>query len=239
MARRWFARFNGAVRPTVLLWDIDGTLISTAGAGRRAFERTFTRRYGTADPIAFSFGGMTDRAIARDGLRALRGEEPSEAEIDALLAEYLDVLAEEAAATPFRVHPGVIPCLDASRDRPATAVGLGTGNLRAGARIKLERVGIYDRFAFGGFGCDHIHRPSLVRIGADRGAALLGQPLAGCRVVVIGDTEKDVAAAQAIGAESIAVATGACSLDALRASGPTHLFADLADPRALSAVLEG
>ncbi len=226
------------MRPTVLLWDIDGTLLSTGGAGRRAMERAFARYAGRPDACeSFSFAGMTDRAILRAGLDAL-GREVTEGAIDALLAIYVELLAEEMSlADETRVHHGVVEALDAAARRARCAVGLGTGNVRAGAQAKLTRVGIYERFAFGGFGCDHERRDELLRIGATRGAARLAAPLEACRVVVIGDTPKDIAAAQAIGAESIAVATGPYALAALAACAPTHSFSDLGEKGVLEALL--
>ena len=118
------------------------------------------------------------------------------------------------------------------------ALGLGTGNMREGARIKLGHAGIYHRFSFGGFGDDSIDRPEILAAGAQRGAAHLGLPLPACRVVVVGDTPKDVAAAQAIGAECIAVATGMHSVAELEAHRPTLACQDLNDQRA-DAVLFG
>jgi phosphoglycolate phosphatase-like HAD superfamily hydrolase len=119
------------------------------------------------------------------------------------------------------------------------AVGLGTGNVREGARIKLERVGVHHHFRFGGFGNDAEARPEVIRLGAERGAAELGVPLAECRVVVIGDTPRDVHAAASIGAECIAVATGSYSVEELQASGARHTFPDFSEPVALSALLSG
>jgi phosphoglycolate phosphatase len=227
------------VRPTVLLYDIDGTLISTAGAGRRAIEQTFERRFGRGDVVAFRFDGMTDPAIVSQGLRALGVPEPDIAEqVEETLAAYLDVLAEVcAAATNFRIHPGIEAALALTAERPRFAVGLGTGNLAEGARLKLERVNLHGHFAFGGFGSDHIDRATLLSIGATRGAARLGLPLEACRVVVIGDTPKDIAAARAIGAEAVAVATGSFSVEALREHGPAYAFAHLAEPGAARALL--
>jgi phosphoglycolate phosphatase-like HAD superfamily hydrolase len=232
------------VRPTILLFDVDGTLVTTCGAGRRAIERAFAARGYAAEALRdVPFGGMTDRAIVRAGLRAL-GEPAdgpaAEAAIDAVLAGYLPILAEELAATPgIRLHAGVRAALDAAATHPDVALGLGTGNIRPGALLKLDRVGIADRFAFGGFGSDHEDRAALLDVGAARGAAHLGAPRARCRVVVVGDTPRDVAAAQAIGAESIVLATSGFTEAALRASGATHVFPDLAAPGALAALLDG
>jgi phosphoglycolate phosphatase-like HAD superfamily hydrolase len=231
-------------RPTVLLFDIDGTLVTTPGCGRRALERAFAARYGTSAILRdVRFGGMTDRAIVRAGLAhvgvAATGAE-TEAAIDALLAAYLPLLEEELAGAPgFGLHPGVAAVLDAVARRPAVALGLGTGNIRAGARAKLGRVGIFERFAFGGFGCDHEDRAALLRIGAARGAAALGVAVAGCRLVVIGDTPRDVAAAHAIGAVSIGVATCGFTREDLLAHGASYAFADLSAPGVVAALLEG
>ncbi|HVP59669.1 MAG TPA: haloacid dehalogenase-like hydrolase [Myxococcaceae bacterium] len=228
------------MRPTVLLFDVDGTLVTTGGVGRRALEIAFERSCGRRDACrSFRLDGMTDRAIVRTGMRAI-DVEPTEALIDQVLVDYLVVLAEEVAAAPeatYRLHPGMAETVDAAAAHRHVAVGLGTGNIREGARIKLERVGIYERFTFGGFGCDAEDRTALIRRGAERGASLLGAPLEECRVVVIGDTPKDVAAARAIGAESIGVGTGSFSAEQLLGSGATRAFANLASPGAMEAVL--
>jgi phosphoglycolate phosphatase len=227
------------MRPTVLLWDIDGTLISTAGVGRQAIVRTFQQRFGRGDVVSFPFDGMTDPIILRQGMEALGlSEAEAQREIPATLAAYLLVLEDLCtSADGFSIHAGIEAALDACRGRAGLAVGLGTGNVEIGARLKLERVGLNQHFAFGGYGSDHGDRAQLLAVGAQRGAARLGLDRAACRVVVIGDTPKDIAAARAIGAECIAVATGSFTVEALRAQGATHAFADLADPAAKLALL--
>ncbi|MCK6588419.1 MAG: HAD family hydrolase [Polyangiaceae bacterium] len=226
------------MRPTIYLFDIDGTLVTTGGAGRRAIERAFERLHKRPDACAgISFGGMTDRAIARAGLTAI-GAPTGEQDIDAFLDVYLGILAEEVEnAREYQIHHGIEQAVLAALKRDAGAVGLGTGNIREGARLKLGRVGLFDCFSFGGFGCDHEDRAELLRIGASRGALKLGLPASECRVVVVGDTPKDIAAAKAIGAESIAVATGFCSAEALAACSPTRVFPHLAAPGALEVLL--
>jgi phosphoglycolate phosphatase-like HAD superfamily hydrolase len=227
------------VRPTILLFDIDGTLITTGGVGRRAIESAFDERYGRADACtSFRFDGMTDRLIARQGLTLL-GVEPTDSAIDDILAVYVRLLEVEVARADdarYRLHDGIAEALTIAHEL-GLGVGLGTGNVREGARIKLSRVGIYERFAFGGFGSDAEDRAVLIRRGAERGAAHLGVELAACRVVVIGDTPKDVDAACAIDAESIGVGTGGFSADDLREHGATHAFDSLASPGALDAML--
>ncbi len=233
-------------RPTVLLFDIDGTLVTTPGAGRRALERAFAARYGRTDMLRdVRFDGMTDRGIVRAGLAALGeaadgsgAEAITETVIDELLAAYVPLLQDEIARTPdFQLHRGVREALDAAASRPGVAVGLGTGNIRAGAQVKLAHLGVFDRFDFGGFGCDHEDRAEILRIGAARGAGLLGVSAAGCRVIVIGDTPRDVAAAAAIGAESIGVGTCGYGPAELLASGASYAFADLTAPGILAALL--
>lgn len=229
--------------PTILLFDVDGTLVTSGGVGRRAIEQAFERRHGRRDVVSFSFAGMTDKAIVRGGLLALdkgfASEAALQAELDATLAFYLRVLEEEAGTHGgIRVHDGILRALDLAEVRLKVALGLGTGNMREGARIKLGHAGIYHRFSFGGFGDDSIERPEILAAGARRGAAQLGLPLQACRVVVIGDTPKDIAAAQAIGAACVAVATGMHSVAELEAHSPTIACQTLADERA-DAVLFG
>jgi phosphoglycolate phosphatase-like HAD superfamily hydrolase len=227
------------MKPTVLLFDIDGTLITTGGAGRRAITRAFETVYGRPDACDdFSFSGMTDRAIVRLGLDAI-GVTVSSATIDEVIGSYLRLLDEEVARVDeaqYRVHQGMHEAIAAGHAN-GCAVGLGTGNVERGAMTKLRRVGLHDRFNFGGFGDDHELRPELIRRGAERGAAKLGKSLDAVRVVVIGDTPKDIDAARAIGAECVAVATGDHSLEVLEQAGATRAFPDLTVPGALESLL--
>lgn len=223
----------------MLLWDIDGTLVTTGGVGRRAVERAFEREHGRGDACTLiRFDGMTDRAITRLGLEAI-GVEATDAAIDAVLASYLEELRAELALSSrhsYRVHAGVETALAAAKQR-GMAQGLGTGNIAEGARLKLEHVGLYHHFDFGGFGSDHELRVELIRLGAERGAQQLGHARKACRIVVIGDTPKDVDAARGIGAESIGLGTGSFSAEQLREHGATYAFADLSEPGALAALL--
>jgi phosphoglycolate phosphatase-like HAD superfamily hydrolase len=226
--------------PTILLFDIDGTLLDAAGAGRRALRRAFAHHGWPGDVYeTMPFHGLTDRAIVRAGLRH-GGVPDDDAAIGALLETYAGLLDEEVArSVAFVVHPGVVAALDAAAAVESVAVGVGTGNVRAGARAKLAHAGLAERFAFGGYGCDHEERTEILALGAARGAAALGVPRARCRVVVIGDTLRDVAAACDIGAESIGVGTGGTPPEALAAAGATWAFADLTAGGALDALLGG
>lgn len=215
------------MRATVVLFDVDGTLVTCGGAGRRAMEAAFRDVCGVEGVLTFPFGGSTDRAIARRGL-SNAGREPSERAIDDLLARYLGYLPGFLASSGgYAVLPGVHDLLDALEGRDGLAIGLGTGNVEEGARAKLRPGGIDGRFGFGGFGCDAEERARLLEAGARRGAARLGHARADCRVVVVGDTTRDVEAARAIGAECVAVATGSDDAGTLRAAGANVVVPDL------------
>ncbi len=223
------------MRPTVYLFDIDGTLLDGGGAGRRSMEGAFADVTGDRDALRrTSFAGMTDPAIVRAGLRAIASDaERDEDLIAQVIARYLARLPDEIAQSEtFRLHTGVEAVLAELAREQHAAIGLGTGNVEPGARIKLGPLGVVDAFAFGGYGSDHEDRPTLVGIGAARGCNALGCTRADARVVVIGDTPKDVHAALAIGAECLAVATGWFGVADLQAAGATLAVADLDDPAA-------
>jgi phosphoglycolate phosphatase-like HAD superfamily hydrolase len=213
--------------------------VTTGGVGRRAVERAFERQHGRADACSLiRFDGMTDRSIARLGLEAI-GVTPTDEAIEAILATYVGELKDELRLSPagqYRVHAGIEAALRAAAER-GMAQGLGTGNIALGARLKLEHVGLYRHFDFGGFGCDHELRVELIRLGAARGAERLGVAVEACRVVIIGDTPKDVDAARGIGAECIGVGTGSYNAEQLLEHGATYAFADLTAPGALAALL--
>jgi phosphoglycolate phosphatase-like HAD superfamily hydrolase len=219
------------IRPVVLLFDIDGTLLTCGGAGHRAMERAIRER--TEKIVAdFSFGGMTDRAIVRQALTRA-GLEIDDGLLDATLERYLTHLADELPrASGYAVLAGVHEVLDVLEDERARgaplAIGLGTGNLVRGAELKLRPARLWGRFGFGGYGSDDEDRAALLRHGAERGARALQASDAGAvDVVVIGDTPRDVHAARAIGARCIAVATGAFDRAALAAESPDVLLDSL------------
>jgi len=223
--------------PVVLLFDVDGTLVDSGGAGRRAMVQAFERTCSAPRVLeTFSFAGMTDRGIARRGLE-LADMTPSEPLIDQLLAAYLEGLdAEVAASKTFRIHEGARRTVMQMQSTPGVALGLGTGNIRLGARAKLHRAHLFDRFSFGGYGCDAEARSDLLRIGARRGAAHLGVALDECDVVVLGDTPRDVIAAHDIGARCVAVTTGPYDAIALGEAGADLVVASLDDSAAVDAM---
>jgi phosphoglycolate phosphatase len=224
--------------PTLYLFDIDGTILLTGGAGRRSFERAFAEVTGRPDALrAVSFGGMTDKGIARAGLEAA-GIDVSDERVEQLFEAYLAALADELLSTPkYTIMPGVHDVLAKLARLTNVAIGLGTGNLKRGAEAKLRHGKLWEQFSFGGFGCDHEHRGELLRAGAVRGAQQLGVPLADCRIVVIGDTVRDVDAAHEIGAECIGVETGGVEASVLRARGAHAVYRDLTDPGALDSLV--
>jgi len=224
--------------PTVILFDLDGTLVRTGGAGRRAMRRAFEEHGGHLEAIrSIAFAGMTDRSILRTALRNARLDEADEA-IEAIIETYLGYLPDEVRqATGYRVLPGVAALLDELRRVEEVALGLGTGNVEPGARVKLGRARLNPYFAFGGFGSDHEDRTELLRAGLRRGADRLGLSPSDCRTVVVGDTPRDVVAAHAMDAICVAVATGPHESDVLRESGADVVFEDLGDPAALDSIL--
>ena len=224
----------------LVLFDIDGTLLWTDGAGRRAVQRALVAEAGTAGPIdRYRFDGKTDPQIITDLLRLGGHPEPDRADlVAAVSARYLESLAEELRRTAgaTRVLPGVSELLAALAPHEAAGrvlVGLLTGNLAAGAALKLKSGGLDpDRFAVGAYGSDSGTRADLPGI-AVRRVAVLGHSLAGSDVTILGDTPADVACAQGIGARSVGVATGYYDLAALRAAGATAVFQSLADTDAV------
>lgn len=215
---------------TIFVFDIDGTLVSTGGAGRRAICAGVASVVGCSAhevPCEFSFAGMTDRAIMRRVLKAC-GHRCRREAIDAAICAYVDrLVGEVATSTGYRVFDGVEEMLERLAVRPGVALGLGTGNARRGARIKLRRAGLNEYFDFGGYGGEVEKRSEVIRLAIERGARKMGQQPGGCRAVVIGDTPADVAAAEANDAQCLAVATGRPPRSALEACRPTWLVDSL------------
>lgn len=214
--------------PTLYLFDVDGTLVTTDGAGRRAYEDAFASEFGAADGLLdFSFAGLTDPILVRRGLEAA-GREPTSEALESMFHAYLERLSAELdRVDSYRVHPGVYDILDHLEGRKRIGLGLGTGNLERGARLKLEPADLNDYFTFGGFGSDAESRADLLRAGARRGAAQLEVNPDACRIVVIGDTTRDIDAARAIGAECVAVNTGGASRQQLADADPDLLVETL------------
>jgi phosphoglycolate phosphatase-like HAD superfamily hydrolase len=229
----------------LVLFDIDGTLLLTAGAGRRAITRALAEV--VSDTASFErvrFDGKTDPQIMAELLAA--GGHPTPGDpmlVEQLCQRYLGMLAEELRhpATGTMVLPGIASLLERLEAYPSIVVGLLTGNLAAGAALKLSAAGLLpDRFRVGAFGSDSAHRPELPAIAARRARTHFGRDLRGEEIVIIGDTPADVTCGQAIAARAIGVATGAYGTEELAAAGAYAVFADLSDTQAvLMAILRG
>ena len=208
----------------LFLFDIDGTLIGGDGSGRRAFERACATVLHVDHALAhLRLDGMTDPLILEAAFAEHASRRPTTAEIDSILTTYLGYLEDEVARGLYHVKPAVDETLSHLEAR-GEVVGLATGNLEGGARIKLQRGDLWRRFPFGGFGSDAGDRAELVRVAIRRGEQRAGRALAREERVVIGDTPKDVAAAHAAGALAVGVATGSHDLDELRASGADEVY---------------
>ena len=216
--------------PAVLLFDVDGTLVSVGGAGRRALERAATGVYGPAVSVALEtirFDGMTDLLIVRGACERL-GRPFDATECERVFAAYVPALHEELAGTTHEVYAGVGELLEAL-PRQGALLGLGTGNIRAGAFAKLAHVGLDHHFAFGGFGEDGESREAILLAALQRAAVRVGRPVAPADAIVIGDTPRDMQAARAVGCQAVGVATGRFARETLLAAGAHHAFATLAD----------
>jgi phosphoglycolate phosphatase-like HAD superfamily hydrolase len=215
----------------LVLFDIDGTLIDTGGAGARSWAWAFERLFGrTVDIAEHSTAGMTDPAIGRATFTEAIGRPPAPEELTRLMAGYQAVLPDYVASSPgYRVLAGVPELLKRLTDS-GVALGLTTGGLEAVAHAKLGRAGLNHFFLVGGYGSDSEDRVALTRAAIERGARLLGHGLDSAQVFVVGDTPLDVAAAEGAGAVSVAVASGRYDVAELRAADPDHVLASLSEP---------
>lgn len=221
----------------VLLFDIDGTLLSTGGAGQRAMERALRTAFGITRPtVGISAAGRTDRAITRD-LFAFHGVEETPDAWETFTQTYLGHLAEVLPQLPGQILPGVRELLESLAARDDVVLGLLTGNLQRGADLKLQHYGLQGYFVGGGFGDHHHNRDDVARAARHSIEVEFGGPIDESRLWVIGDTPHDVQCGRAIGARVAAVATGSFSLNELRHTNPDQLFADLSDAERLLASL--
>lgn len=225
----------------LILWDVDGTLLSTDGIAAEAMRAAMREVVGEASPMARThYAGKTDWQIIRESFPGLPPEEIAE-RLHEFIAAYLGRLEgqREALIARSRVFPGVVPALEAlggsARQAPLT------GNIAAVARLKLECVGLlpFLDLAAGAYGDDHHHRPELVPVAAARAAARYGRSFAGRQIVVVGDTPYDILCGKAHGSRTVAVATGPFSLDELRAYEPDAALPDLRDTDAVVAAVLG
>jgi phosphoglycolate phosphatase-like HAD superfamily hydrolase len=221
----------------VVLFDIDGTLLMTNGAGRRAMETALVNAFGTPGSPAYRYDGKTDRQIVRELMREVGRDD---AEIDgtmtAVLDEYLERLDAELASAGATVDrcAGVHEILDAVEGRSDRVLGLLTGNLERGARRKLVAADIDPaRFVVGAYGSDHEDRGELPAIALERARELFGGHVRGESLVIIGDTPSDIWCCRRVGARAIAVASGQYDMEELRRHEPAAVIPDLCDTGAV------
>jgi phosphoglycolate phosphatase len=221
----------------LVLFDIDGTLLSSEGIGRTAMRRALGSIFGSPGNPAYRYDGKTDRQIVRDVMR-LEGhsDEYIDSQMEKLIETYLEGLRENAKSGNFNVRPlvGVAELLDALEPRKDVVLGLLTGNVEPGARTKLIAAGINpDRFRVNAFGSDHEHRPELPAIAQRRASEKLGLDIERGRMVVIGDTPADIACGRSLGAKAIGVASGHYTVEQLQEHDPYAVFPSLANTQQL------
>jgi phosphoglycolate phosphatase len=227
-----------------LLFDLDGTLTKGGGAGSRALGRALHSRPQAVEELRkMRLDGMTDRSIARIVLAAegdqriplqerMRAVQP--AEIEAVLRRYVEALEGEVAKNPYLPLPGVAELVRALSTRDSVLLGLCTGNLEPGAKLKLVSAGLWGPWKFGGYGSDAEPRAEIVRTAWRR-----AQELGATEAVVIGDTPRDIQAAHEAGLPACAVATGRFTVHELAQYGPDMVAADFSDPQAALRLLLG
>ncbi len=219
-----------------VLFDIDGTLIDTGGAGARSWSWAFDRLHGVpADIAKSSSAGMSDPDVAMRTFEAAMGRPPSDHELARIFAWYVYRLQEEVAVSDgYRVLAGVVETLGRLMDL-GVVLGIVSGGLEGSARIKLERGHLNRYFPVGGFGTDSRDRHEITRVAIARVSMMHGRDIEPGEVIVVGDTPLDVDAAKAVGAISVAVASGSSPLDELRRAGADHVLASLEEPFPLAA----
>jgi phosphoglycolate phosphatase-like HAD superfamily hydrolase len=228
------------MRASLLLWDIDGTLVCTDRAGERALlevlRETYRRDFGGKLPVQLA--GRTDTSIFLDLMAHLQ-EDAGPAAAKRFGEAYLALLPKMLRAGNAKLHPGIQAALEAVREHPDMHQALLTGNLREGARLKLSHLGIWNYFEFGAFADDSSNRNELGPFALARAKEKLGIDFPPERVWIIGDTPHDIACGQAIGAKTLAVATGSFTVAELAKHRPTQVFENLADTRAFLKIIEG
>lgn len=227
----------------LVLFDIDGTILLSAGAGRRAILSALTEHIpNRASVEGIRFDGKTDPQIVMELLAAAGDPAPRDpARVAAVLDLYVAYLEQELALHGHRsrLMPGIAELLDALEADAGVVLGLLTGNVASGARLKLQSAGIDSRrFAVGAYGSDHAERAELPKVAVRRAEPFFGRLPSGTEVVIIGDTPADVSCGACVGARAVAVATGGFSVLELEAAGAHAVFSDFSDlTRAREAIL--
>jgi len=229
---------DSTAKTHLFLFDIDGTLIASGGAGEHSLKLAVRERFGADDSLRdVEIAGRTDRLITLNIFKKY-GIEPTPEHMADFMDCYLGHLAAELPRKDGRVLPGIIELLDALKARPHVALALLTGNLVRGAELKLTHYGMWHYFEFGAFADDHTERNRLGPVAQARALERHGIHFSPQRTFVIGDTPHDITCGRAINAKTVAIATGGFSREALAEHEPDFLFEDLADVRAVLAALE-
>jgi phosphoglycolate phosphatase len=224
------------MHPLLLLWDIDGTLITTGGGGREAIRHALLNRYGILDDLGdVQMAGRTDTSICMD---ISKKYETHSIDVNELLEAYLECLPVILGQYKGKVHLGVKSILDWSHAHSEAHNALLTGNIKRGAFIKLGHYGLNQFFEFGAFGDDSSDRNDLGPIALDRARNLLKKDFHIEYTWVIGDTPKDIACARALGCKVMAVATGDYTTKQLKSFEPDLLFEDFSDYKTVITQLE-
>ncbi len=223
----------------LLLFDIDGTLISSGGAGEAALKDAMLSRFGVEEDLdGIILAGATDGRIARELLEK-HSISVSPENVSALLDTYLGHLTERIGRHDGRLLPGIVSLLKVLSERTDVVLALLTGNVSRGAKIKLTHYGVWDFFEFGAFADDHHDRNELGKFARARALERHGEDFPPSRIYVIGDTPKDIECGRAIGACTVAIATGHYSSAELRDHAPDFLFEDLSDTERVVELLFG
>jgi phosphoglycolate phosphatase-like HAD superfamily hydrolase len=219
-------------RPHAVLFDVDGTLISTGGAGARSWRHAFDTLYGIpADIGQFTDAGMTDPTVARLTFTSAVGHEPSPRELATVMAAYLDRLPYEVDhSEKYRVLDGAEELLKRLGRDEGVLLGITSGAVEAAAHIKLARAGFNRYFPFGGYGSDSADRVELTKRAIERGGNLIGTPLDPRQVFVVGDTPKDIDAGHGAGCVAVGTATGHYSHEELEKAGAEYVLDSLREP---------
>lgn len=227
----------------LLLFDIDGTLLSTGGAARRTFQYALERVYGTSGPIDnHPFNGKTDPQIARELLRAAGlDDQRIDVGLPELYDTYVAALRREMLMIGYRatVYPGVRELLTALSAEADAVLGLLTGNVESGADLKLSSAGLRDYFSFGVYGSDCEQRVGLPPIAVERAHQLTGRQFEGTDIVIIGDTPHDVRCGEVLGSYTVGVTTGGHSRLELEEAGAHAVFDDFTNTASVLRVLLG
>lgn len=221
----------------VVLFDIDGTLLRTDGAGRRSMEHALFTVFGAHGDPTYRYDGKTDRQITREQMRwAGVADDVIDARMSDVFSLYADRLAEELTSGTEQaiLMEGIPPLLERLGAHEQVTLGLLTGNIEQGARQKIHAVNlVWEQFLVNAFGSDHEQRPMLPAVAQQRAQALLGREVPGERMVIIGDTPADIHCGRSLNVRAIGVATGRYSVSELEAHDPAAVFATLADTDAV------